>query len=153
MLDTLSRFISDLAGGQRTADSFEHTDQRLAAAALLVHASAVDGRHDAAEDEALSRILSRRFDLDASETRALLARARQRDQESVDLYGFTSVLNRSLDEAGKIRMIEMLWEIVYADGEVDEFEDNLIWRVAELLGVHTRERVRMRQRVEAKRQD
>ena len=53
--------------------------------------------------------------------------------EAVDLYRFTSLLNRSLDEEGRCRIVEMMWQVVYADGDVTEFEDNLIWRAADLL--------------------
>ena len=79
----------------------------------------------------------------------MIAIANERDKEAVDLYGFTSVLKRELDEAGRIEIIEMMWKLVFADGEIHEFEDNLVWRVAELLGVSRRDRIRMRQNVEA----
>ncbi|WP_428688058.1 TerB family tellurite resistance protein, partial [Roseibium sp.] len=69
------------------------------------------------------------------------------DEEAVDLYGFTSVLKRTTDEAERLAIVEMMWEIVYADGHVHEFEDNTIWRVAELLGVSTRDRMSLRHKV------
>ena len=80
-----------------------------------------------------------------------MSKATEAEQEAVDLYHFTSLLNRSLDEDGRRRVIEMMWEIVYADGRVSEFEDNLIWRAADLLGVSTRERIELRRRVAASR--
>ena len=69
------------------------------------------------------------------------------EHEAVDLYHFTSLINRSLDEAGRLRVVEMMWEIVFADGHVTEFEDNLLWRAADLLGISSRERIAMRQQV------
>jgi uncharacterized tellurite resistance protein B-like protein len=66
-----------------------------------------------------------------------------------DLYHFTSLLNRSLDEEGRRRMVEMMWQIVYVDGRVTEFEENVVWRAADLLGVSSRERIELRQRVAA----
>ena len=69
------------------------------------------------------------------------------DRDAIDLYRFTSLLNRSLDEAGRLRIVEMMWEIVYADRRVTELEDNLIWRAADLLGISSRERIELRQRV------
>ncbi len=65
----------------------------------------------------------------------LIDKATAAERESVDLYHFTHQLNRSLNEAGRARIIEMMWEIVYADGRRDELEDNLLWRAADLLGV------------------
>jgi uncharacterized tellurite resistance protein B-like protein len=55
-----------------------------------------------------------------------------------------------LDEEGRTRIIEMMWEIVYADGRRDELEDNLLWRAADLLGVSQRQRIELRQRIGAK---
>ena len=65
----------------------------------------------------------------------------------MDFYQFTSVLKRALDDDGRQKIVEMLWDIAYADGAADEFEENTIWRIAELLGVSTRDRVLLRQRV------
>ena len=69
--------------------------------------------------------------------------------DSVDLYRFTSIIMRSVDEDGRLRIIEMMWELVFADGKVNEFEDNVIWRAADLLGISTRQRVELRRRVGA----
>ena len=74
----------------------------------------------------------------------------QEESESVDLFGFTNVLCRELDQDGRKRIVEMLWEVVMADGVIHEFELNLVWRTAELLGVSTRDRVTLRQAVAAR---
>jgi uncharacterized tellurite resistance protein B-like protein len=81
----------------------------------------------------------------------LLAEATQAEHEAVDLYHFTRLLNRALDEDGRRRMVEMMWEIVYADGRVTEFESNLIWRAADLLGISSRERIELGRRVASER--
>ena len=72
------------------------------------------------------------------------------EQESVDLYSFTSVLCRELDQEGRQRIVEMLWDIVLADGVLHEYEADLVSRGAELLGVSTRDRVRLRKIVESR---
>jgi uncharacterized tellurite resistance protein B-like protein len=92
-------------------------------------------------------VVKRRFDLDDALTDELIEKATQAEHEAVDLYHFTSLLNRTLDEPGRARVIEMMWEIVYADGRRDELEDNLLWRAADLLGVSPRERIELRQRI------
>src|SRR6516162_4609667 len=69
------------------------------------------------------------------------------EHDAIDLYHFTRAINRSLDEDGRRRVVEMMWEIAYADGRVDDFESNLIWRVADLLGISSRERIELGQRV------
>ena len=109
-----------------------------------MHAVAIDGVVGDDERRVLLDVLRRRFSLDESEARAMLAEAQARDNEAVDLYGFTSRLKRELNEDDRRRVVEMLWDVVYADGVVHEFEDNLVWRVAELLGVSARERLELR---------
>jgi uncharacterized tellurite resistance protein B-like protein len=150
MLATLKSFLSDFTEGTKQPDQFGDDDYRLAVAALLVHLVAVDGNVSEPENAKLRSVLMQRFDLDESETDRLVAAATQADHEAVDLYHFTRLLNRTLDEAGRRRMVEMMWEIVYADGERTEFEDNIVWRVADLLGISSRERIELRQHVAAR---
>jgi uncharacterized tellurite resistance protein B-like protein len=142
--------VDKVAGGEQPARNFREEELRLAAAALLVRASVIDGKIDAAERRKLKALLQERFGLDGEEVRDLLNDAVLREHESVDLYGFTSVLCRELDQDGRKNIIEMLWEVVMADGVVHEFEGNLVWRTAELLGVSTRDRIILRKQVESR---
>jgi uncharacterized tellurite resistance protein B-like protein len=107
----------------------------------------IDGQVDPSERRKLKALLQERFDLGGDEVRRPLEEADARELESVDLYRFTSVLCRELDQDGRKRIVEMLWEVVMADGVVHEFETNLVWRAAELLGVSTRDRVVLRKAV------
>ena len=143
-------FADRVAAEERPARNLREDELRLAAAALLVQASAIDGQVDAVERRKLKTLLQERFDLDGDEIQPLLDEAAVRENDSVDLYRFTSVLCRELDQEGRKRIVEMLWEVVMADGVVHEFESNLVWRTAELLGVSTRDRVTLRQAVAAR---
>ncbi len=120
----------------------------LASAALLVHAMVIDGEVDAREKETLQRVLQTAYGMTPRDVSALITQAKERENQAVDLYAFTSVLTGQLDQDGRKKIVEMLWEIVMADGVIHEFEANLVWRVAELLGVSARDRVRLRKRVE-----
>jgi uncharacterized tellurite resistance protein B-like protein len=144
MLDSLKRLFSDFTSGNDKLEVGEE-EVRLAAAALLFHVVAVDGVVTPAERAMLADLLKRRFDLDAEETGALMAAAESADAEAVDLYRFTSALKQRLESADRERIIEMMWKLGFADGRLDEFEDNVIWRVAELLGVSTQARIRLKQ--------
>jgi uncharacterized tellurite resistance protein B-like protein len=146
MFQSFRRFLSDVADGGKQPIHFEPNDYRLAAAALLVHAAAIDGNISEVERAKLHAVIKRRFDLDEATTDELLAEATEAEQEAIDLYHFTSLLNRSLDEDGRRRVVEMMWEIAYADGHVGEFENNLIWRAADLLGISSRDRIELGQR-------
>jgi uncharacterized tellurite resistance protein B-like protein len=147
MLDDIKRFFSDLVDDSKTQAHFGAGDYRLATAALLVHVSTLDGTLSDAERKHLAALLMRRFDLDAGLAGELVDAALAADREAVDFYRFTNILMRTLDDAGRQRIIEMMWEMALADGAVNEFEDNVIWRVADLLAVSGPQRIALRQRV------
>jgi uncharacterized tellurite resistance protein B-like protein len=147
MFESFKNFVADFVDGEKHPSQFAENDYRLAAAALLVHAAAIDGEMSQRERAKLHSVLKQQFSLDDSATDELIAKATAVEQESVDLYHFTRQLNRMLDEPGRARVIEMMWEIVYADGQRDELEDNLLWRAADLLGVSPRERIELRRRI------
>ncbi|NBN65962.1 tellurite resistance TerB family protein [Pannonibacter tanglangensis] len=152
MLSSLKRFIKEVTFGESEGLTFADDDQRLAVAALLIHVISVDGDMDEAEHKKLTDTLRDHYALTREDTEELIRLATDRDNEAVDLYGFTSVLKRKTDEAERHAIIEMMWRLVYADGHVHEFEDNTVWRVAELLGVSSRDRIALRQKV-AQEQD
>ena len=147
MFEALKRFISDVSTRPEDEAGFAPDDYRLATAALLVHVANVDGKIDQAERMRLREVIEQRFGLDAAATTRLIEKAEESDRESVDFFHFTNVLKRQLDDAGRHRIIEMMWDVVFADGDVSEFEENVVWRIAELLGVPTRDRVALRQKV------
>ena len=150
MLDTLREFISDLVSPSAgEARAFDDTDYRLAATALLVHVISLDGAPTEVEKRKLHSVLESRFKLDPGTADQLIAAATLVEGEAVDLYHFTSVIMRAVDEEGRLRIVEMMWELVYADGQVTEFEDNVVWRAADLLGVSSRDRIELKHRVAA----
>ena len=116
MFDAFRKFLSDCTAGDKHPGRFEENDYRLAASALLVHAAAIDGEVSEVGREKLHAVIKRRFELDEAATDELLAEATAAEHEAVDLYHFTSLINRSLDEPGRLRVVEMMWEIVFADG-------------------------------------
>lgn len=150
MWDKLRDFVDRVSGEAPSLETMGEEELRLAAAALLVRASVIDGEVDERELERVETLLQERYELDSGQTRRLIEEAKAREHDAVDLYGFTSVLAGRLDGDGRQNIVEMLWEVVMADGVVHEFESNLVWRVAELLGVPSRERIRLRKKVEAR---
>ena len=149
MLAALKQFLTEITGAESEPPEIGEDRCRLAAAALLFHVVAIDGEVAPEEKQALGRILKERFSLSDADTAELLEEAEAADREAVDLYGFTSVLKRELSEADRERVVEMMWKVVFADGKVHEFEDNLVWRAAELLGVSSQARIRLKQTVRA----
>ncbi|MBN9599442.1 MAG: TerB family tellurite resistance protein [Afipia sp.] len=148
MLEKLRTFISDIVGpGAQPQRAFDDNDYRLAAAALLIHLISLDGEPSALEKRKLHTLLEYRFDLDPGTADALIRDAMLVEGEAVDLYHFTSVIMRSVNEEGRLRIVEMMWELVYVDGNVTEFEDNVVWRAADLLGISQRDRINLKRRV------
>jgi len=150
MIKTLGQVLDNLVSredGEAQADSAE--DTRLAAAALLVHASTIDGYVDEAESQRLQSVLKERYDLSEEQLHELVVAAERSERDAVDIYTFTSKLKKALSEEDRLQIIEMMWEIAFADGEIHGYEENLIWRTAELLGISSRERIRARKKVEA----
>src|ERR1700704_4150918 len=148
MLDGLRQFIADVVSPHAHDDrSFDDTGYRLAATALLIHVISIDGEPTEVEKRKLHSLIESRFGLDRGTADQLIASATLVEGEAVDLYHFTSVIMRSVNEEGRLRIVEMMWELVYADGQVSEFEDNVVWRAADLLGVSSRDRIELKHRV------
>ena len=152
MLDGLRQFIADVVAPTAHPDrAFDDTGYKLAATALLIHVISIDGEPSEVEKRKLHSLIESRFGLDRGTADQLIASATLVEGEAVDLYHFTSVIMRSVDDAGRLRIVEMMWELVFADGEVSEFEDNVVWRAADLLGVSSRDRIDLKHRVAEQR--
>jgi uncharacterized tellurite resistance protein B-like protein len=147
VFESFRNFIKEFVDGEKHPSQFGEDDYRLAAAAMLVHAAAIDGDMSQSENDKLHAVIKQRFSLDDAATEDLIEKATAAEHEAVDLYHFTHQLNRALNEEGRARIVEMMWEIVYADGKRDELEDNLVWRAADLLGISPRERILLRRQV------
>jgi uncharacterized tellurite resistance protein B-like protein len=122
-------------------------DLRIAVAALLVEAAHIDDSFAASERAAIGRLLERRFGLSAASARQLLATAEEVADRSAQLFRFTRIINDRLSAEQRVEVIEMMWEVAYADGDLDALEDTLLRRVGGLIYVPDRERGEARQRV------
>ena len=151
MLDGLRKFIADIVAPQAQDRAFGDSDYRLAATALLIHVISLDGEPTEAERRKLHGLIESHFSLDRGTADRLIASATRVEGEAVDLYHFTSLIMRSLEEKGRKRIVEMMWELVYADGQVTEFEDNVVWRASDLLGVSQRDRIDLKHVVASRR--
>jgi uncharacterized tellurite resistance protein B-like protein len=153
MLDGLRQFIAEIVAPNANEDrAFDDTGYRLAATALLVHVISLDGEPSDVEKRKLHGLLESSFKLDPGTADRLIASATRVEGDAVDLYHFTSVIMRSVNEEGRRRIVEMMWELVYADGQVSEFEDNVVWRAADLLGISSRDRIDLKHLVAARQQ-
>ena len=123
----------------------EHALAR-AAAVLLAEMAATDSDGGEAETEVMHRAMRQTFDLAADELAELMDRAHELQRESVSLYEFTRQLRTGLDPGARAELIEWLWRVAYADGRLDRHEEQLVRRLADLLGVPHREFIRRKHR-------
>jgi len=149
MLGTLKTFIVNLVEDRRSRGRLASEDCRLAIAALLVRVASVNGEMSQARRGKLHAVLKSVFGLDYLATARLIDAAAAAERHAIDLYHFTRQLNENFDHGDRRRVVGMMWEILYADGRVNECEANVIWRASDLLGISTRERVELRQQIAA----
>ena len=121
----------------------------IAAAALLVRAAQIDGDMDDNETRLLTRLVGPHFGLDDEAAATLIKEARQAASEASDLFQFTHRINTHFGEAHKLMLVELLWQIVLADGVVDDYEANLLRRVAGLIHVTDLQAGQARKKAEA----
>jgi uncharacterized tellurite resistance protein B-like protein len=143
VFDQLMRFL-------KTPEPQRQTDLRLSVAVLLVEAARQDDQFDPKERAVIGELLARKFELAPGECAALLAAGEAQAGEMVQLHGHTSAIFEAMTPDERIHLVEMLWEVAYADGVLDPEEDLLIRRVAGLIAVTDRDRVLARQRVVAR---
>ncbi len=123
-------------------------DVKTAVAELLVTASLIDGKMDDEEVAVRDRLLKNKFGLDDAGLAQLNSDALEASENAIDFYRFTSTIKEAYDREQRQTVVEMLCEIILADGKIDEDEMNMGWRIAGLLGFDNREWVMIRKQVE-----
>ncbi|MBT4465013.1 MAG: TerB family tellurite resistance protein [Rhodospirillaceae bacterium] len=144
----MKRLKALLAGGAAASNETDAAEKlRLATAALLMEAACMDGHIDDAETGTVIALLTNHFELSVEEATELAEAGRQTVSESNELYGFTRTIKDNFDHNQRIQMIEMLWRVVYADGQLHDYEANLLRRVTGLIYVSDRDSGSARKRV------
>ncbi len=133
--------------GSDGATDVEHA-LKVATAVLLVEVARADFSVERAERERMRRLLERQFDLNAAELDAVLEEAEADADRLVSIQHLTRLLNEHYDHAMKVRIVEMMWQVVYADGEKDHYEEHLLRQVAELLYLSHAEFIQARHKAE-----
>lgn len=136
MLQTLKLFFEEniaisTGGSERSTG---HALQ-LATAALLFEMMRMDDRLHEKEQALVKTLISRKFILSELETKQLIQLAEQEAEEAIDHHQFTSLINAHFSAEQKISVVEHLWQVAYADGHVDKYEEHLVRKIAELLYV------------------
>ena len=138
MLADIRKFLDKHLRPADAAATDKHTIE-IATAALLVEVVRMDGDVQPAEREAVLRGVRGKFHLTEAEAHTLIDLAEQEAREASDYYQFTSIINRRFSQPQKIRVIELLWEVAYADQMANPYEEHLIRKLADLLYVDHRD--------------
>jgi len=125
---------------------------QLATAALLFEMLRADDDEHPEERRMLQQSLQKTFSLDEEETSQLIELADREATESVSLYQFTNLINRHFSPEEKIRVVELLWQVAFADGRLDRYEEALVRKIADLIYVPHRDFLQAKHRVEEKAQ-
>ncbi len=121
--------------------------EKLAAAALMVEVAVQDGEFEKTEREAIEKILTNKLNLSLEDARELLAQAEDKQSQSIQILSFTKEIKNHFDAEGRSHIMEMLWSVVFADGEEDDYESNLMRRIAGLLYISDKESGEIRKKV------
>ncbi len=134
MLSSISAFFERCLKSDSAGSTQNSTDRlHLACAALLVELGTADSSLAPEEKSTLMNILQNRFGLNESELDELWSLALAEKHEATDLYQFTSLINEHYGYEDKCTLLRHLWEVAYADGRIDRFEEHLIRRIGNLL--------------------
>lgn len=145
MLQKLFGLGQDTAAEKLSADEVP-----LAAAALMVEGALMDGNFAESERAMIRSLLVSRLDVSEVDAEATIAEAEAEVDRASDHWSFARTLKNRLDEPDRIGILEMMWEVAYADGDVHDMEAALIRRVAGLLYVRDQDSGAARRRVRAR---
>lgn len=146
MLESIRAFFNQaIAPASPDARLDEHRLQ-LATAALMLEMSRVDGSISEHEVATMRRALRQEFALDGAEIDTLIDLAEQEARQASGDYAFTSLINQGFSATEKVRVIEYMWRIAYADGQLDAHENHFMRKLADLLHISRGDYVAAKQR-------
>jgi uncharacterized tellurite resistance protein B-like protein len=148
-LSSLKTLITNCAADSNSQSNEDKA--KLATAALLIRVATADRDMSERKRGGVHAILRSGFALDDAAAAQLVQDGSVAERKAIDLYQFTRQIKDAFDEAGRRRVVQMMWDTAYLEGGLNGFEANVIWRAADLLGVSTRQRVELRQQAAADR--
>ena len=145
MMDLLKKVFGQKGQGSTpNPNDVQHHDPRIAACALLLEMAHIDGQFTGEEKENLLSLLESEYGLSSADAQKMIDAAAEELGSSLDLWKFADMINENFSIEEKLRVVELLWELIYTDGKLDKHEDYLIHKFAKLL------RITHRQMIDAK---
>ena len=146
MIKTILEFFDkNLSSKNETIDA-EHK-LKLASASLLIEMIRMDHKIEQTEHDMVKALIKKDFELSDEETESLFELAEEESKNAIDYYRFAKLINKEFDNTQKIRIIENLWQIAYADDELDKYEEHYLRKITELLHIPHKEFIKAKHRV------
>ena len=133
MLDAIKSFFGAAMEPESPEQEVAEADVRLAACALLIEIAYADDEFTENETQHLSSAVRRQYGLDAEEAEKLFELAERARVDAVDLWQFTKLIKQNYSLGQKMVLVEVMWGLVYSDGELSSHEESLMRRVCHLL--------------------
>ena len=145
MLKAIKQFFEESISPDTQGD-VEHR-LKLATAALFIEMMQQDSKKTESEEKTVKEVLQTKFDLSEIETHQLFELAHEEARDAVDFYQFTSLINEHFSREKKIKIVEYLWAIAYADNHLDAYEEHMVRRIADLLYVEHQDFIKAKHKV------
>ena len=150
MIERFKQFFDKHLSPPAEDEDVDQDRLHLATTALLVEMTRADGAVQEEEQIAVSRAISKAFDIEESKTAELIQLAEVEIADSTCYHQFTSLINKNFSMAQKVQVVEMLWEVAYADAEMEKYEEQLLRRLSDLLYVPHADFIQAKLRVKAR---
>lgn len=148
MIERLKSLFAARAGApEGKRQRLSHDELQVASAVLLCHAARLDDDFAESERDAIGTLMRARFGLSAEDADALIEAADEAAANAVDLWGYVRLVKNGFSHGERVQLVEMLWEVAYADGVLHDYEAHLLRRIAGLIYVSDHERGAARKRV------
>jgi uncharacterized tellurite resistance protein B-like protein len=152
MIDLVRKFLAKGKGANTGAQGRpESRDVRVAVCALFLEMASIDGEFSDSERENIISLLKRQYHLSDEHVAELMEASEEGLEGSIDLWQFTNLINQNYSRQEKIQIIEMVWQVVYADGRLDKHEDYLVHKLAKLLRLSQKDLIDAKVKVSSRR--
>jgi uncharacterized tellurite resistance protein B-like protein len=136
MFKTIQHFFeSQIQPAEQVSEARSEHSLELATAALLIELTRADFKVEETESRAVEDGIARVFDLSREETDEIIRLAQEQASQSLSIYEFTHLIDRSLPIEKKIHIVELLWRVAFSDAELEQHEEYLIRKISKLLHV------------------
>lgn len=145
MLKAIKQFFEESIS-TASQDDVEHR-LKLATAALFIEMMQQDGKKTESEELKVKEVLQTRFSLSETQTAELFVLAHEEARDAVDFHQFTSLIHEHFSMEKKIKIVEYLWAIAYADNHLDSYEEHMVRRIADLLYIDHQDFIKAKHKV------